>query len=112
MEHRLAMVMVYGDKEKDNGSREAFRLAWAGGDEEALRKNYKYLKKIDNAKAAKSVSGIDLIDPMDTYGVQKMITDTMVGVSKALPGGKDKTDREANKMTVIPRFNAEQLGRR
>jgi hypothetical protein len=111
-DHRLAMVMVYGKKEGAGGSRSGFSKAGAGGNEDELKKNYKYLREVDNSKLNKAVSGIDLIDPMDSFGAQKTIVDSMVGISKVLPGGKDKTDREANKMIIIPRFPAEQLGRR
>jgi hypothetical protein len=112
LEHRLAMILVHGKKEGPGGSKSALDRVQAGGDEEALKKNYKYLREIDNSKAAKLVGGIDLIDPMDTYGVQKLVVDTMIGVSKALPGNKEPLDREANKMTIIPRFPADRLGRR
>jgi len=112
LEHRLAMIMVHGKKEGASASKSGFGQVGAGGDEEALKKNYKYLREIDNSKATKLVTGIDLIDPMDSYGVQKTVVDTMIGVSKALPGNKDPLDREANKMTVIPRFRALELGRR
>jgi len=104
--------MVHGKKEGASYSKSAFSQAGAGGDEEALKKNYKYLREIDNSKQAKVITGIDLIDPMDSFGVQKTIVDTMVGVSKALPTNKDPLDREANKMTVIPRFPADRIGRR
>jgi hypothetical protein len=60
----------------------------------------------------KPIAGIELIDPMDSFGVQKLIVESMMGISKVLPTGKDRTDREANKMTYAPRFDAENLGRR
>jgi len=112
LEHRLAMVLVHGKKEGASGSKSALSLAGAGGDEEALKRSYKYLREIDNSKQMKAVTGIDLIDPMDSFGVQKTIIDSMVGISKVLPGNKDPLDREANKMTIIPRFPADRLGRR
>jgi hypothetical protein len=111
LERRVAMVMVYGKKEGPGLSRSLFSSIGAGGNEEEMKKNYKYLREIDNSKLNKTVSGIDLIDPMDSFGVQKTVVDSMVGISKVLPGNKDRTDREANKMIIIPRFNAE-LGRR
>jgi len=114
LEHRLAMIMVYGKKERDDGSRSAFQKAGlgSGGTEEALKRNYKYLREIDNSKAAVAVTGIGLIDPMDSYKIKDMLVEAMVGVSKAQPTGKDPYDREANKMTIIPRFRAEQLSSR
>ena len=113
LEHRLAMVMVYGKKEGASGSRSAFSRVWAGGDEDALKRDYKYLREVDNSKQNKPISGIDLIDPMDSFGVQKLIVDNMIGISKVQPIGKDRTERDANKMTYPPRFNVEPLaGRR
>lgn len=112
LEHRLAMVMLFGKKEGPSASRSAFSLVGAGGDEDALKKNFKYLREIDNSKQAKPISGIDLIDPMDSFGVQKTIVDSMVGVSKALPTNKDRIERDANKMASTPRFRADTIGRR
>jgi hypothetical protein len=111
LERRLAMIMVHGKKEGPSGSKSAFGLVGAGGDADALKKNYKYLREMDNSKAGGTLSGIGLIDPMDSFGTQKDIVTVMTEVSKVLPGGKDKVDREANKMVVIPRFPVEQLRR-
>jgi hypothetical protein len=111
LEHRLAMIMVFGKKEGSGASKEAFRRVGISGDEEALRKNYKYLREIDNSKLAGAVSGIGLIDPMDSFGAKANIQEAMVGVSKALPQNKERLERDANKMTTIPRFPAELLGR-
>ena len=105
LQRRMAMIMVHGKKEGANYSKAAFGLVGAGGDVDALKQNYKYLREMDNSKATKSVSGIDLIDPKDSYGTQADIVKAMTEVSKVLPGNKDKTEREANKMTVVPRFN-------
>jgi hypothetical protein len=112
LEHRLAMIMVYGKKEGKENSRSAFSQVKAGGDDETLKKNYKYLREIDNSKLAGAVSGIGLIDPMDSFGAKSNIQEAMVGVSKALPTNKETLERDANKMTVYPRFPAEALGRR
>jgi len=114
LEHRLAMIMVHGKKESADGSKVAFQKVGlgSGGTEEALKRNYKYLREIDNSKAGATLSGIGLIDPMDSFGTQKDIVKVMTEVSKVLPIGKDPFDREANKMTVIPRFRAEQVGAR
>jgi len=112
-EHRLAMVMVYGKKETSSASKRAFSQAWAGGPDDDLRKNFKYLREIDNSKQAKTISGIDLIDPMDSFGAKADIVKAMVEISKDKQNfGKDSTDREANKMTNPPRFKAEVYGRR
>jgi hypothetical protein len=111
-EHRLAMIMVYGKKEGKSASHTAFSMVHAGGDEDALKKNYKYLREIDNSKLDKAVSGIGLVDPMDSFGAKVNIQETMVGVSKAMPQNKDRLDRDANKKTDLPRFPAEILGSR
>jgi len=112
-ENRLAMVMVYGKKEGSAASKSAISQAGAGGTDEEMRKNFKYLREIDNSKQAKAISGIDLIDPMDSFGTKVDIVKAMVEISRDKQNfGKDATDREANKMTYTPRFEAEKWGRR
>ena len=112
LERRLAMIMVHGKKEGAAASNSVLHQVGARGDAEALKNNYKYLREMDNSKAGGTLSGIGLIDPMDTFGAKKTIVETMVGVSKVHPSGKDKLEREANKMTYTPRFEVEKLGRR
>jgi len=113
LEHRLSMVLEFGKKETASGSKAALSQVGAGGSEEDLRKNFKYLRERDNSKQAKAVTGIDLIDPMDSFGAKEDIVKVMVEVARDKQNfGKDATDREANKMVVVPRFAAEQLGRR
>jgi hypothetical protein len=112
LERRLAMIMIHGKKEGASASDSAFRQVGARGTADELKNNYKYLREMDNSKAGGTLSGIGLVDPMDTFGAKKTIVETMVGVSKVHPSGKDKLDREANKMTYTPRFDAETLGRR
>jgi hypothetical protein len=53
-----------------------------------------------------------MLDNQDTFKLKDTVLDTMVGVSKAQPFGNDATDRQANKMTVPPRFPAELFSRR
>ncbi|HEX3149950.1 MAG TPA: hypothetical protein VHR66_17870, partial [Gemmataceae bacterium] len=113
LEHRLAMVMVYGKKEGAASSKSAVAQAGAGGSDEEMRKNFKYMREMDNSKQAKAISGIDLIDPMDSFGTKADIVKAMVEISRDKQNfGKDATDREANKMTFTPRFEAEKFGRR
>jgi hypothetical protein len=75
-----------------------------------MKKNFKYLREIDVKD--KPISGIGMIDTMDSFAVRKTIVDDMVGISKAQPFNKDSTDREANKMLTIPRFQVEGFNRR
>jgi hypothetical protein len=113
LEHRLAMVMIFGKKEGHGASKSAFSSVGAGGSDDNLRTNFKYPREIDNSKMASSVGGISLIDPMDSFGAKADIVKVMVEVSKDRQNfGKDPTDREANKMLFVPRFPAENLGRR
>jgi hypothetical protein len=114
LEHRLAMVLEFGKKEGPSGARGLLSQVGAGGNDEELRRNFKYLREVDNSKAAKAVTGIDLIDPMDTLGGKADIVKVMVEVSKDRQNfGKDATDREASKMTLVPRIpQIEDLGRR
>jgi hypothetical protein len=113
LERRLAMVMVYGKKEGQSGSKSAFGQAGAGGSEDDLRKNFKYLREIDNSKPNKVIAGIDLVDPMDSFGAKAEIVKVMVEVAKDKQNfNKDATDRDANKVTYVPRFQAEALGKR
>jgi hypothetical protein len=70
-----------------------------------MKKNFKYLREIDTKTSP--VTGIGMIDPMDSFGARSKIVEAMVEISKVQNFGKDATDREANKMTVVPRFNIE-----
>ena len=111
MERRMAMIMVHGKKETASSSKSAFSQVGASGDADALKKNYKYLREMDNSKAGATLSGIGLIDPMDSFGAQKDIVTVMTEVSKVLPTNKDRVERDANKMTTVPRFAVEQFRR-
>lgn len=104
---RLAMVLLYNKKEGAGNSKSLISNYVTGTDDD-LRKKYKYLKEID-IKAAAAVSGISMIDPMDTQGIKKIIEETLVGISKVQPFGKDPTEREAAKMLNVPRYSVEQF---
>jgi hypothetical protein len=113
LEHRLAMVLAYGKKEGSSGAKSALGQVGAGGSEEQLKTNFKYVRELDNSKAAKAITGIDLIDPMDSFGAKAETVKAMVEISKDKQNfGKDSTDREANKMTTVPRFPADRMGSR
>jgi hypothetical protein len=112
LERRMAMILVHGKKEGAAASNSLLRQVGVGGTADELKNLYKYVREMDNSKAGGTLSGVGLIDPMDSFGAQKTIVETMIGVSKVLPTGKDKLEREANKIIWTPRFEVEKLGRR
>ena len=112
LENRLAMVMVHGKKEVGSAgagsSKSAITGAGAGGSEADMKTRFKYMKEIDNSKQAKAVSGIDLIGTDDPFGAKEYIIKAMVDISKDKQDfGKEPTDREASKITTVPRFSLE-----
>jgi len=110
LETRLATSLIFSKKEGPSNSRSLINLLGASGTEEQMKKNFKYLREIDVKD--KPITGIGMIDSMDSFAVRKTMVDDMVGISKAQPFGKDSTDREANKMLTIPRFQVEGFNRR
>jgi hypothetical protein len=106
MTDRLAMVLLFNKKEGPSYSKSLAASVGVTGTDDEMRKKYKYLKEFDS-KAAATVTGISMIDPMDSLGVKKAIEEALVGISKAQPFGKDPTERDAAKMLNIPRFPAE-----
>jgi len=110
LESRLATDLVYSKKEGSAYSKSLINQLGASGTEDQMKKNFKYLREIDVKD--KPITGIGMIDSMDSFSVRKTIVDDMVGISKAQPFGKDSTDREANKMLTIPRFQVEGFNRR
>jgi hypothetical protein len=110
LETRLATVLLYSNKEKDGASKSLVNLLGASGTEDHMKKNFKYLRPIDVKD--KPINGIGMIDTTDSFEVMKTVQTAMVEISKVQNFGKDATDREANKMTVVPRFPAEIMGRR
>jgi hypothetical protein len=83
----------------------------AAGSEADMKKRFKYVKEFD-IKVAKPISGIDLIDPMDSFGAKDFVTKAMVEISKVQNYGKDPTKREADQMIVVPRFEIEKFSRK
>jgi hypothetical protein len=110
LETRLATDLIYSKKEGASSSKNLINQLGASGTEEQMKKNFKYLREIDVKD--KPISGIGMIDTMDSFAVRKTIMDDMVGISKAQPFNKDSTDRQANKMLTIPRFQVEGFNRR
>jgi len=105
LEQRLATVLLYSKKEGPSASKSLVNRLGAGSTEDTMKKNFKYLREIDTKTSP--VTGIGMIDPMDSFGARSKIVEAMVEISKVQNFGKDATDREANKMTVVPRFNIE-----
>jgi len=111
LESRLATILVYSKKEGPSASRDLIgRLGVNSSSEEQMKKNFKYLREIDTKD--KSITGIGMLDTMDSFGLKNAVIETMVGVSKAQPLGRDATDRQANKMAGPPRFSVELYSRR
>jgi len=105
---RLAMVLLFNKKEGAGNSKSLTASVGVTGTEDDMKKRYKYLKEFDS-KVAATVTGISMIDAMDSLGVKKYIEDALVGISKSQPFGKDPTDREASKMLSTPRYSVEQF---
>jgi hypothetical protein len=111
LESRLATILIYSKKEGASASKDLIgRLGVSTSDEKRMKDNFKYLREIDTKD--KPISGIGMLDTMDSFKLKDTVLDAMVGVSKAQPFGRDATDRQANKMTVVPRFPAELYSRR
>ena len=111
LEDRLAMVMMYTKKEGAGASKSLAASVRVTGAEADMKKKFKYLKEFD-IKVNKPISGIDLIDPMDSFGAKDFVVKAMVEISKVQNFNKDPTDREASKMVVVPRFEIEKFNRK
>lgn len=103
---RLAMVLLFNKKEGASSSKSLTSQVGVTGTDDDMKRKYKYLKEFES-RAAATVTGISLIDPMDSLGVKKYIEEALVGISKAQPFNKDPTERDASKMLNIPRFPVE-----
>jgi len=111
LETRLAMVLVCGNKSELSAAKSLVALVGSGGTDEQMRKDFKYLREVD--LKGKAISGIGMIDPMDSFGAKKVIQEAMVEISKDKQNfGKDPTDRQAAKMTATPRFMIESFNRK
>jgi hypothetical protein len=106
LEKRLATVLVYSKKEGPSASKGLVSRLGAGSTEDTMKRNFKYLREVDTKTSP--VSGIAMIDPMNSFGAKDLVRDAMVEISKDKQNfGKDPTEREANKMTTVPRFAVE-----
>lgn len=76
-----------------------------------MKKKFKYLKEFE-IKIKKPITGIELIDPMDSFGAKAFVVKAMVEISKVQNYGKAGMDRQAGKMTDIPRFEIQKFNRR
>jgi hypothetical protein len=102
LEKRLAMVLLYSKKEGPSASKGLVQSLRAGSAEDVMKRNFKYLREIDTKTSP--VSGIGMLDPMDSFGARGKIVEAMVEISKVQNFGKDATDRDANKTTNLPRY--------
>jgi hypothetical protein len=107
LESRLATVLLYSKKEGPSASKSLVQRLGSGSAEDVMKRNFKYLREIDTKTSP--VSGIGMIDPSDSFGAKAKVVEAMVEISKVQNFGKDPTDREANKMTTVPRFAIEQF---
>ena len=108
---RLALVLMHTKAEKSTASKALIASTRVPTNNDAVMKSkFKYLKEFD-IKAKKPIAGIDLIEPMDSFGAKAFVVDAMVGISKAQPFGKDPTTRDANKIVYPPRFEVEKFSR-
>jgi len=105
LEARLAALLLYSKKEGASASKALVSSLGVGTSEEHMKSNYKYLREIDVNDLR--VTGIDIIGQADPFKVRDKVVENMVGISKAQPFGKDATDRQANKMLNVPRFQIE-----
>jgi hypothetical protein len=108
LEDRLAMVLMFSKQEGATTARSWASRAGVSGTDDEMKKKFKYLKEFD-IKAAKPINGVDMIDPNDSFKVRDYVVKAMVEISKDKQNfGKDPTDREAAKMTILPRFDVER----
>jgi hypothetical protein len=113
LQHRLAMILVYGWKEGPNASRGAVGAVGAdAGDPDALKRDNKVLLEVNNSKASGPAIGIGLIDSTDSFGTKTEVRKAMVEASKTLTANRQVVERDANKVPYIPRLDAAALGRR
>jgi hypothetical protein len=110
LEERLAMVLMYSKKETGGQSNGLMRSVGVAGSEDEMKKKFKYPKEFD-IKAMKPISGIDMIDQNDSFGVKAYIVKAMVEISKVQNFGKDPTERDAAKTTEVPRIAIEKFNR-
>jgi hypothetical protein len=105
LESRLATVLVYTKKEGSSNSKGLVSFLRGGTTEAQMRTNYKYLIEVDAGTTP--VTGIGMVDNMNTFKVPELVQEAMVKISKVQNFGKDTLDREANKMSYVPRFGLE-----
>jgi hypothetical protein len=109
LEQRLATVLLYSKKEGPSASRALVQRLGSGATEDVMKRNFKYLREIDTKTSP--VTGIGMVDPMDSFGAKSKLVEAMVEISKVQNFGKDATDRQANKMTNVTRFAVEMFYR-
>jgi hypothetical protein len=110
LERRLAMAFAFTKKEGPGNARSLISSVNALGTEEQMKRDFKYLREVD--VKGKEINGISMIDTNDSFGARDLILKAMVEISKVQPFNKDPTDRDAAKMTNIPRFMIERFNRK
>ena len=86
-EDRLAMVMMYSKQEGGSNSMRLINSVGVGGTEKDMKEKFKYPKEFEIKM--KPISGIEMIDPMDSFGVKEFVVKAMVEISVKQNYGKD-----------------------
>lgn len=108
LESRLAMVMI-NQKGTGGGAMAVVRKAAPKVRTDEMKERFKYLQEFET-KAAKVPTGIDLIDPADSFKVKETLMRAMVELSKDRQNfGKTTTNRDAAKIVNVPRFEVEKF---
>jgi hypothetical protein len=106
LETRLAAVLVYSKKEGSGKSKGLVSTLRGGTTDAQMKTNFKYLIEVDAP-----VTAIGMVDAMNTFKVPELVQTALVEISKKQNFGKDVIDREANKMSYVPRFALEHFAR-
>jgi hypothetical protein len=105
LDRRLAMVMIHGKKEGASASKTMLSKYVSTGNEEEMRRRFKYLKEIDTTSVGKDLRGIDLIPAdKDAFGTQAYIIKAMTELRDKNDAGKERTQRDADKYGDNPVF--------
>jgi hypothetical protein len=101
-DRRVAMVMVHGKKEGPSASKSMLGKYVNTGNEDEMRKRFKYLKEIDTSTT--NLQGIGLIPDKDPFGTQAYIVKAMTEIRDKNDAGKERRQRDADKYGDVPMF--------